>query len=157
MKHLIGLAIALMSVWVLWSWHFTPLLLSFGAASCVLVLLIARAMRVVDREGAPTDLPLGLLTYLPWLFWEIAKANVDVARVILHPRLPISPRLIEFRASQEDDVGRVIYANSITLTPGTVTIDTEGEMITVHALTAEAADGVLSGDMDRRVSRLGSG
>ena len=125
MKHLVGLAVALMGVWVLLSGHFTPLLLSFGLASCIVVLLIARRMRIVDREGAPTDLPPGLLTYLPWLFWEIAKANVDVARLILHPRLPISPRLIEVRAGQEDDVGRVIYANSITLTPGTVTIGNE--------------------------------
>jgi len=155
MKHFIGLAIVLMGAWVLWSWHFTPLLLSFGVVSCIIVLLIARSMGVVDREGAPVDLPPGLLIYLPWLFWEIAKANVDVARIVLHPRLPISPQLIQVRAGQDDDVGRVIYANSITLTPGTVTIDTEGELITVHALTKEAADGVLSGDMDRRVPRLG--
>lgn len=156
MKHLVGLMIVLMGTWVLWSWHFTPALLTYGFASCVVVLLIARSMRVVDEEGAPVDLPLGLVMYLPWLFWEIAKANVDVARLVLHPRLPISPRLIEVRASQRHDLGRVIYANSITLTPGTVTIDTEGDSITVHALTKEAADGVLSGEMDRRASRLGS-
>lgn len=156
MKYLIGLMIALVGTWVLWSWHFTPALLSYGVASCVVVLLIARRMRVVDREGAPIDLLPVLVTYLPWLFWEIAKANVDVARIVLHPRMPISPRLIEVRATQKHDLGRVIYANSITLTPGTVTIDTEGDLITVHALTQGAADGVLSGEMDRRVSRLGS-
>ena len=79
---------------------------------------------------------------------------MDVALRILNPRLPIDPRLVRVRAGQGDDVGRVIYANSITLTPGTVTIDEQGDMLTVHALTTAAADGLLTGEMDRRVTRL---
>ena len=82
---------------------------------------------------------------------------MDVALRILNPGLPISPRLVRVRAGQRTDVGRVLYANSITLTPGTVTIDTEGDTITVHALTAEAAAGVESGEMDRRASRAEGG
>lgn len=156
MKHTIGLILVLGGIWVLWSWHFTPLLLAFGALSCACVLLIALRMKIVDEEGAPIHLPLHLFRYLPWLFWEIAKANLDVAVRILRPRLSISPRVIEVLASQRTDVGHVIYANSITLTPGTVSIHTEGNMISVHALTREAADGVLSGEMGRRVSRLES-
>ena len=155
MKYTVGLAVALPGVWLLWSGHFkSPLLLSLGAVSVIVVLSICIRMGIVDRESAPVELPLRLLSYLPWLFWQIAKSNVEVARVILNPRLPISPRLIHVRAGQTGDVGRLIYANSITLTPGTVSIETEGELITVHALTAEAADGVLEGEMDRRVTRL---
>jgi multicomponent Na+:H+ antiporter subunit E len=111
-------------------------------------------MRVVDREGAPIEPSLRALVYLPWLLWQIAKANLDVARRILDPRLPIDPRVIRVRASQRRDLARVIYANSITLTPGTVSIDVAGDRITVHALTREAAEGLATGEMDRRVSRV---
>ncbi len=152
-----ALGAVLVAVWLVWSGHYDPLLLSLGAASCALVLVIALRMGIVDHEGAPVELPLRLVRYLPWLIWEIAKANVDVAFRILHPRLPISPRVFRVRAGQRRDVGRVIYANSITLTPGTVSIDTQGDTITVHALTADAAEGVLNGRMDRNVCRLERG
>ena len=154
MKHAIGLVVLLAAVWLLWSGHYGLLLLGLGAVSLALVLWLSLRMRIVDEEGAPIHLPLRLLLYLPWLVVEIVKANVDVALRIVRPGLPISPRLIRVRAGQHTDVGRVIYANSITLTPGTVTIDTEGDDITVHALTREAAEGVLSGAMDRRVRRI---
>ena len=154
MKHTVGLTVVLGAVWLLWSGHYTPLIISLGAISLAMVMGIALRMKIVDDEGAPVHLPLRLVGYLPWLFWEIAKANVDVALCILRPGLPISPRVLEVRSGQHTDVGRVIYANSITLTPGTVSIDTDGDAITVHALTAAAAAGVLNGEMDRRVSRL---
>ncbi len=148
------MGLALLATWLLWSGHYTPLLLSLGLVSGVGVLMIALKMGVVDREGAPIELPLRALRYLPWLLWEIMKANVHVAGRILHPRMPISPRLIKVRCSQIHDIGRVVYANSITLTPGTVSVDTEGEEITVHALTDEAAVDLLGGSMDRRVTRM---
>ncbi|WP_419948590.1 Na+/H+ antiporter subunit E [Candidatus Palauibacter sp.] len=153
MRYTIGLLVVMAAVWLLWSGHYDALLLSFGAISLALVLLIAMRMRIVDREGAPIHLPLGLVLYLPWLVFEIVKANVDVAARILNPRLPIHPSVFTVRAGQRTDVGRAIYANSITLTPGTVTIATDGDELTIHALTRGAAEGVLSGDMDRRVVR----
>ena len=154
MRYPIALGLALLATWLLWSGHYTPLLLSLGLVSCAGVLMIAMKMGVVDREGAPVELPLRALLYLPWLLWEIMKANLHVAGRILHPRMPISPRLIKVRCTQTHDIGRVIYANSITLTPGTVSVDTQGEEITVHALTAEAAEELLAGTMDRRVTRM---
>ena len=154
LKYTISLGLVLFGVWLLWSGHYTPLLLSFGVACCVVVVVIARRMRIVDRESAPIEVTFRALVYLPWLLWEIVKANLDVARRILDPRLPISPRIIKVKASQRHDIARVIYANSITLTPGTVSIDVEGDEITVHALTEEAARGVESGEMDRRVRRV---
>jgi len=130
------------------------LLLSLGGLSVLTVLWISRRMYILDHEGAPGEFLLRMTAYFPWLVWEIVKANLDVAGRILNPRLPISPRVIRVRAGQAGDVGRVIYANSITLTPGTVSIETDGDIITVHALSAEAAEGVLTGDMDRKVSWL---
>ena len=154
MKYTVSLSLVLFGVWLLWSGHFEPLLLSFGVLSCAVVVTLARKMKIVDREGAPVELALRALVYVPWLLWEIVKANIDVARRILAPRLPISPTIITVKAGQRHDIARVIYANSITLTPGTVSVDTDGDQITVHALTEEAARAVETGDMDRRVSRL---
>jgi len=150
----IGLAAVLCGVWLLWSGHYTPLLMGLGVASSLLVVWIAHRMDILDQESVPLDIFPRILTYLPWLFWQIFKANLDVARRIINPRLPVSPRVIKVPAGQKRDLGRVIYANSITLTPGTVTIDTTGDTITVHALTPEAAEGLQTGEMDRRVARL---
>ena len=112
-------------------------------------------MNIIDSEGAPVELTnFRLLGYVPWLGWEIAKANADVVRRILHPSLPISPTLIRVSASQCSEIGQVVYANSITLTPGTVSVDVEDSSITVHALSRDAADGVETGEMDRRVTHL---
>ena len=90
--------------------------------------------------------------YFPWLFWEIAKSNIIVARAVLMN--DISPQVIYVRATQDDELGHTIYGNSITLTPGTITIGLEGDMVEVHALLDETAAGVKTGDMDRRVSGM---
>jgi multicomponent Na+:H+ antiporter subunit E len=82
---------------------------------------------------------------------QVLRANVDVARRVLSPSLPISPRMFKVRATQRTDLGRVIYANSITLTPGTVSVELEDSVILVHALTAEAAEDLREGTMNRLV------
>jgi multicomponent Na+:H+ antiporter subunit E len=92
-----------------------------------------------------------LLRYLAWLVWSVMKANVDVAYRILHPKLPIEPRLLVFRTKLREDVSRVLVANTITLTPGTVTIDLLGDTYLVHALHPETAGAVLSGELQNRV------
>jgi multicomponent Na+:H+ antiporter subunit E len=154
MKLPIVLSLVLFGVWMLWSGHTDALLVTFGVLSTVAVVAIAARMRIVDEEGAPLALPRRAVLYVPWLLWEIAKANVDVARRILTPSLPIHPTVIRVKAGQRRDLGRVIYANSITLTPGTVSIDMEGDEIVVHALSREAALGLRSGQMDRKVSQF---
>ena len=150
-----SLAISMMVVWLLWSGHYTLLIVSFGVLSCVFVAFIARRMYLADAEGHPIHLLFRFLLYIPWLTWAIFRANLDVALRILKPGMPISPRLIKVKAGQKTDLGKVVYANSITLTPGTVSIalDEDGE-ITVHALTREAAEDLQTGAMDRRVVRM---
>ena len=143
-----------MVIWLLLSGHYDGLLLSLGVASCLFVTWIAHRMDVVDHEGHPIHLTWRALFYWPWLLVEIAKANYDVARLIVDPNLPISPRMIRVKASQADDLGRVVYANSITLTPGTVTVDVSGATVQVHAITKAMAEGVETGEMDRRVTRM---
>jgi multicomponent Na+:H+ antiporter subunit E len=111
-------------------------------------------MEVIDHEGHPIHLGIRALTYFPWLFKEIAVSNLDVARAILGRDMPIEPRVFNVRASQTDELGRVSYANSITLTPGTVTVGLEDDLLTVHALTTKSREGLLTGEMDRRVSAM---
>ena len=154
-----SLFVLLYAVWLLLSGHFgEPLLLALGAASSAAVVAIAWRMDLIDNEGHPVQLSWRILFYWPWLLWEIAKANVAVARIILHPALPIAPVVLRARTSQRSELGQVIYANSITLTPGTVSVDVEESAIHVHCLTRDLAASIENGDMDRRVSKVeGSG
>lgn len=142
-------------VWLLLSGHYTPLLLGLGAASCLLVWYISERMDLVDHEEHPLHLrPVKLMLYWIWLCAEVVKSNIDVARRIVDPSLPIRPKLMKVPTTQRTELGQVIYANSITLTPGTVSIDLKGHEIEVHALAAEPAEGLLTGDMDSRVTAL---
>ena len=129
---------------------------SLGAASLVFVLALSRRMGIVDEEGAPLSLSVPrLLAYVPWLTLEIVKSNVDVARRILSPGPPpIAPRIIRVKARPRTEVAQVIFANSITLTPGTVSIDVDGGEVLVHALHADAAEGVLEGTMNRKCAEF---
>ena len=155
MKHAIALALVLFGLWLLLSGYFEPFLLTLGVLSVALVVWVAMRMQVLDIEGQPLNLSiLACARYIPWLLKEIAKANVDVVRCILDPALPISPRVIQVPSTQRSSMTRTIYANSITLTPGTVSIDVTDDTITVHALTRESADGIATGDMGERATAL---
>jgi multicomponent Na+:H+ antiporter subunit E len=143
-----------MSTWLLLSGHYTPLLIGFGVGSCTLTVYIAVRMDVADHEGVPIDWVGRFLLYLPWLMKEILVANINVAKVILAPSLPISPIMVVFRASQKSDLGRALYANSITLTPGTITTGVNGDQMEIHALTWGDVDGREEDEMDHRVSAV---
>ena len=153
LNHSLALLVVLFGIWLLWSGHYTWQLISIGFASCLFVLFLSHRMQIDDDEGAPL-LGLRPLLYVPWLIKQIVAANVDVARCVLTPTLPISPVMIRVKADQRSEVGRVVYANSITLTPGTVSVDMQGDEIVVHALTPEAAQFDGTGEMNRRVTAL---
>lgn len=150
----ISLAAGLLGLWLVLSGHYTALLVTFGVACATLVAWLARRMGIADDEGVPLHLLPGLIAYVPWLVWEIFLSNVAVARVVLSPRLPVSPTLVHYRASQKSDIGRVLFANSITLTPGTVTTGVDGDDFQIHALMWSSVDGVEEGEMDHRVCRV---
>jgi multicomponent Na+:H+ antiporter subunit E len=111
-------------------------------------------MDLIDRESHPIHLTTKIPQYWLWLIWEIVKANILVTKLIWHPRLSINPTVLRVKASQSSALGKVIYANSITLTPGTVSMNVENDEIEVHALTPELAQDLQSGVMDRRVADL---
>ena len=153
-----GLGAILFGFWVALSGHYTPLLVGLGAGSCVLVVYLSLRMLIVDPEGVPIHVAGRLFfTYLPWLLKEMFVANVEVARVILDPKLPISPRMVVFHGTQDTDLGRAIYANSITLTPGTITTGVEGHEFQVHALRAADLQTDEEQEMDVRCTRVERG
>lgn len=153
----LALAGSLFAFWLLLSGVYTPFLMLSGLVASVAVALLASRMEVADREGHPIHLTFAAAVYWPWLAKEIAKAGWQVTRIILDPRLPISPTLVRFKPSQKSAVALATHANSITLTPGTITVDARHEEFLVHALTREAAAAVVDSEMDRRVSRLDAG
>jgi multicomponent Na+:H+ antiporter subunit E len=154
MKRSLILFANLMLVWLLLSGHFDATFLTYGALSCLGLVALMAHLKILDDEALPTHLGMRAVFYVPWLFKEIVLSNFAVARVILDPKLPIHPRILRIPVSQKTDVAQVIYANSITLTPGTVTLDVREGKFLVHALTTDSAEGLLTGEMDRRVARL---
>lgn len=154
LRHAVSLVLMLAALWLALSGHTEPLILGLGAVSVALVAWLAHRMDVVDHEGHPVHLGARAPVYWAWLGWEICKANWDVARRVLRPGKTISPTLVRVPSSQKTDLGRVLFANSITLTPGTVTLHVEPGFVDVHALTREAAADLLDGEMDRRVTEV---
>jgi multicomponent Na+:H+ antiporter subunit E len=148
-------ACVLFGLWLLFSGLFTPLLLALGALSSIFVAWLAQRMGLLTPEADSTLLrPLRCLAYLPWFAWQVAKANADVVLRILVPSKGISPRVVRVASTQASDLARSVFANSITLTPGTIAINVSGEVITVHALSREGAEDLASGEMDAQVSAL---
>jgi multicomponent Na+:H+ antiporter subunit E len=149
-----SLAGFLFAFWLMLSGHYTPFLIVAGAAAAIFCVYVAMRARILDAEGHPIHLALRTFTYYPWLVAEIAKSAWSVTKVILHPRLPISPTMTVVKSSQRTTAGITTYANSITLTPGTITVSLDGHDLTVHALLREGARDLEGGEMDRRVTQF---
>ena len=156
MKYSLTLGATLFVVWLLWSGHFDkPFIIALGAISCVLCVWISSRMGIVDEEGAPVQLNIRPFThYSPYLIKEIIKSNIVVMKIICSREMPLQRNMIEVKANQNSELGRVILANSITLTPGTVSVNMDDDKILVHALSFEDAEEDMSGEMDRRVCQL---
>lgn len=152
-----SLAGVLLLFWLALSGQYTGFFITLGVLTVALCVYLAHRMGTIDSEGVPIQLTLGTLTYAPWLGWEIIKSAWNVSRIIIDPRLPISPTMTEVRASQASTAGINVYANSITLTPGTITTGVTGNRLIVHALESDGADDLEAGGMDARVARMEKG
>lgn len=151
MKRTIVLAVALIATWLIWSGIYKPLLLGLGLLSVLITLQLANRMGLTRREFFTLDLIPSMLGYWFWLLLETARANLQVTKIILSPGLPISPTMVTLKNPCKGFIGEATLANSITLTPGTLTVDAREGEFQIHCLTREGADEVMSGDMDRRV------
>lgn len=154
MRNTISLFFSLAAFWLLNSGHYTLLILLLGMASIALVLVISHRMAVVVQESQLRYLIRNTLYYYPWLIKQIIQSNITVVKHIWLGSSSISPTLSTIKISQKTDMGKVIYANSITLTPGTLAIDLIDDEIIVHTLLTKDLESLMAGEMDRRVSQL---
>lgn len=154
MQNLQALAV-LGAFWLLLSGHYTPLLLLLGAASVILVVWFLRRMDRTDQEPAQLRPSIGLFLYLGWLLWCVIKANIDLARRIWDPKLPIRPVWTRLDTRVRTPVETTLYANSITLTPGTLTTDVGEDHFLIHSVSQEGIDELREGEMERRILKLG--
>lgn len=145
------LFVVLMTFWVILSGETAPFLIGAGIFTCAFATWISHRLEVVGDEGQPVRGLRPFLLYLPWLFWQVMLANIDVIRRIWGPSERISPRLFRLPISVRHPVAKTLYANSITLTPGTVTVRVEEDHLLVHALTDEAEAALLDGTMEERI------
>ena len=156
MRKLVALA-GLFALWLLMSGLFKPLIIAFGLASVAAVGWIIARMDAEDGYHLDIRLsPFRLIHYLLWLLAEIARANWAVTKIILSPKMPVRQHLFKVPTSQKSDLGQVIFANSITLTPGTITVETERDGFLVHAVAYSDSDHAALAEMDARVSAVES-
>jgi multicomponent Na+:H+ antiporter subunit E len=136
MIYLPGLALAVAALWFALSGETGPLFLALAAASVIATLWLCARLEIVDRDASPYHRLHLLIAYAAWLMIEVARANLGVIRAILSPRSAINPAMVKVKPEGESDFARALFANAVTLTPGTVTVDTNGEFL-VHCLKEE--------------------
>ena len=149
-------SVVLFSLWLLLSGHFDSLLLTLGSFSCVFVAWVSEKLGLFSSNFSTLKLNLKLPKFLPWFFIEVVKSNLDVSYRILHPKLPIEPNIMTLDTSQHGDLATAVYANCITLTPGTYSLDLDSNSIEVHSLTKALAEDLQTGEMSKRISALES-
>lgn len=151
----LSLFIVLFIFWLLLSGIYNVFLISAGSVIAALTVWFAKRMEVIDHEGHPIGHAFSVIfLYWPWLLKEICVSALKVSKLILSPSLPISPKMDSVNLSQKTDLGRTIFANSITLTPGTIAVEINKETILVHALENQSLEDLKKGDMDKRVTHL---
>jgi multicomponent Na+:H+ antiporter subunit E len=130
---------------------YKPLLLALGVVSVALTMLLAYRMHFFKVRVYALRFSVGIVRYWAWLFFEVIKSSLQVTREILRPTLNLKPQVIHIPRASRSDFQTMMLGNSITLTPGTITLDVDEDTILVHALTQAGADDVLAGSMARRV------
>lgn len=157
MTYLPGLVIALTAFWFALSGETSPFFQGLAVVSVLLSLWLTARLRIIGRDASPYHRIVPLLAYLPWLMVQIVRANVAVIARVLGPRHAIDPAMVRLRTRARTDLGKALFANSITLTPGTVTVDVQGDRVLVHALVRENASVASFEPMDRRAAAAADG
>tara|TARA_R110002072_G_scaffold36201_3_gene106674 strand:- start:1226 stop:1729 length:504 start_codon:yes stop_codon:yes gene_type:complete len=155
MTYSVGLTVVLVLLWLTLSGQYTlsgdyPLVIGFGVLSIVTTVALTARMRILDRETVPILPALPLAVYWVWLGREILAANLAVVKLVMKPEIDVEPRLVRVPAEQRSGLGHAVFANSITLTPGTVTIDVEADGFLVHALDSSFTDPAGFAEMGAR-------
>ncbi len=153
MKFGLVLAVVLTGYWLALSGYFTGMLLTLGVISILFVIGLCHRMKILDDETVPYLNFISAMRYFNWLFAEIVKANIAVTRAVLAPDMKVSPSIVRIKADQKTDMGRAMFANSITLTPGTVSMEMGEDDILVHALLPDMTDPAAFEEMGIRAAR----
>jgi multicomponent Na+:H+ antiporter subunit E len=142
--------------WIFWSGKFDAFHLALGVISCALVTFMSHDL-YVKREKFYSRILIEVVRffkYIPWLLYQIVLSNIHVAYLVLSPGMPIDPKIIRYKTRLKSDLSLVTFANSITLTPGTITADiSEGEYY-VHILSQKFADDLMTGEMEDKVAYI---
>ena len=145
----------MLAFWVMLSGMFDPFHFTLGVICCLLVAQFSSHLLFKEMKvGLSARQVVGLILYQPWLFWEITLSSIQIAYLVLHPQMKkkMDPQLIRFKTRLKSQFAKVTFAQSITLTPGTITVSINEDEMTVYALTKSAAES-LPGEMERRVAR----
>lgn len=143
------------AVWLLLSGHYTALILSFGAVSSLIVIWFMWRMDRVDEQLGVLPMRPRVLYYLLWLMWQVVLSNLDLVRRIWDPALPIRPTWQRLDIKVTSTLAKTLYANSITLTPGTLTTDVREDHFMVHSLSPDGIEDLRKGGMEEQIQRLG--
>jgi len=152
--HITKWAILLSTFWLLLSGYIQPLLLGFGAVSVIVVLFVLKRMDDVDQEKQEIGTGLRLMRYLPWLIWQIISSSLQVTKLIWGSADKVSPSLATINAKNIPPNKRTLYANSITLTPGTLSVDLVDGEITVHALQSSSIEELEQEAMEKKITGI---
>ena len=152
-------SVLLLALWLVLSGRFYPEPIFYGIISVAFVVWLNLGVRHIPLSSGEylsgNQIYFSrLLLYIPWLLWQITKSAAFVAYLTLHPRMPINPMVVTFESRLPNPIAKVILGNSISLTPGTLTLDIYENKFTVHAIVDEVEEDLVSGDMESRVGRL---
>ncbi len=147
--------IAMFIFWILLSGEFTFILITSGVVASLITAYLSHDIFIGKADlKTETGRVFKFIVYIPWLLWEIILANVEIAYLVLNPKPLIDPQLVHFKNDLKTDLGIVTLAHSITLTPGTVTVEANREEFVIHAIWQKSAEGIISGEMQRKVKKI---
>lgn len=154
MRHIYTFFI-MMGFWILLSGKFDPFHLTLGVISSALVSFLSADLLMFENGKNRLATGMRFLLYLPWLLYQIVLSTLHVTFLALHPKMKeqIDPTIVTFKTKLKSNIAKVALANSITLTPGTITIRIEDQIFYVHAISRKAAAG-LPGEMEERLARV---
>jgi|ETNmetMinimDraft_5_1059913.scaffolds.fasta_scaffold10733_5 multicomponent Na+:H+ antiporter subunit E len=147
--------IAMFIFWILLSGEFTFILITSGVVASLITAYLSHDIFIGKADlKTETGRVFKFIVYIPWLLWEIILANVEIAYLVLSPKPLVDPQIVRFKNDLKTDLGIVTLAHSITLTPGTVTVDANREEFVIHAIWQKSAEGIISGEMQRKVKKI---
>ncbi len=147
--------IVMFAFWILLSGEFTFILITSGVVASLITAYLSHDIFVGKADlKTETGRVFKFIVYIPWLLWEIILANVEIAYLVLNPKPLVDPQIVRFKNDLKTDLGIVTLAHSITLTPGTVTVEADREEFVIHAIWQKSADGIIGGEMQQKVKKI---